>query len=154
MKKVLASLFWLLLALAGAAAYATLAFRRSEPVNSGYILIAAVCTYAIGYRFYSKWIAARLLMLDDRRATPCVVHDDGRDFVKTNKWIVFGHHFAAIAGPGPLVGPALAAQFGYLPGTLWILIGAVLGGAVQDFVILFCSMRRTANRSARWSRRN
>ncbi len=142
MKKVLAPIFWLLLALAGAAAYATLAFHRSEPVNSGYILIAAVCTYAIGYRFYSKWIAARLLALNDRRATPCVVHDDGRDFVKTNKWIVFGHHFAAIAGPGPLVGPVLASQFGYLPGTLWILIGAVLGGAVQDFVILFCSMRR------------
>ncbi len=142
MKKVLTPFFWLLLALAGAAAYATLAFRRSEPVNSGYILIAAVCTYAIGYRFYSRWIAARLLALDDRRATPCVVHDDGRDFVKTNKWIVFGHHFAAIAGPGPLVGPVLAAQFGYLPGALWILIGAVLGGAVQDFVILFCSMRR------------
>ena len=142
MKKVLASLFWLLLALAGAVAYATLAFRRSEPVNSAYILIAAVCTYAIGYRFYSRWIAARLLALNDRRATPCVVHDDGRDFVKTNKWIVFGHHFAAIAGPGPLVGPVLASQFGYLPGTLWILIGVVLGGAVQDFVILFCSMRR------------
>jgi carbon starvation protein len=142
MKKVLASLFWLLVALAGAAAYATLAFRRSEPVNSAYILIAAVCTYAIGYRFYSKWIAARLLVLNDRRATPCEVHDDGKDFVKTNKWVVFGHHFAAIAGPGPLVGPVLAAQFGYLPGTLWILIGVVLGGAVQDFVILFCSMRR------------
>ena len=141
MKRVLAPIFWLLLALAGAAAYATLAFRRSEPVNSAYILIAAVCTYAIGYRFYSKWIAARVLALNDRRATPCEVHDDGRDFVKTNKWIVFGHHFAAIAGPGPLVGPVLAAQFGYLPGTLWILIGAVLGGAVQDFVILFCSMR-------------
>ncbi len=142
MKKVLASLFWLLLALAGAAAYATLAFRRSEPINSAYILIAAICTCAIGYRFYSKWIAARLLALNDRRATPCEVHDDGKDFVKTNKWVVFGHHFAAIAGPGPLVGPVLAAQFGYLPGTLWILIGVVLGGAVQDFVILFCSMRR------------
>jgi len=142
MKKVLGSLFWFLLALAGAAAYATLAFRRSEPVNSAYILIAAVCTYVIGYRFYSKWIAARLLALNDRRATPCEVHDDGKDFVKTNKWVVFGHHFAAIAGPGPLVGPVLASQFGYLPGTLWILIGVVLGGAVQDFVILFCSMRR------------
>ena len=142
MKKVLASFFWLLPALAGATAYATLAFRRSEPVNSAYILIAAVCTYAIGYRFYSKWIAARVLALNERRATPCVVHDDGRDFVKTNKWIVFGHHFAAIAGPGPLVGPVLASQFGYLPGTLWILIGVVLGGAVQDFVILFCSIRR------------
>ncbi len=142
MKKVLTSLFWFLLALAGAAAYATLAFRRSEPVNSAYILIAAVCTYAIGYRFYSKWIAARVLALNERRATPCEVHDDGKDFVRTNKWVVFGHHFAAIAGPGPLVGPVLAAQFGYLPGTLWILIGVVLGGAVQDFAILFCSMRR------------
>src|SRR5208283_5351356 len=131
MKKVLAPLFWLLLALAGAVAYATLAFHRSEPVNSAYILIAAVCTYAIGYRFYSKWIAARVLALDDRRATPCEVHDDGRDFVRTNKWIVFGHHFAAISGPGPLVGPVLAAQFGYLPGTLWLLIGVTLGGAVQ-----------------------
>ena len=142
MKKSIAAAFWLLLALAGAVAYATLALRRSEPVNSAYILIAAVCTYAIGYRFYSKWIAARVLALNERRATPCEVHDDGKDFVKTNKWVVFGHHFAAIAGPGPLVGPVLAAQFGYLPGTLWILIGAVLGGAVQDFAILFCSMRR------------
>src|ERR1035441_8914269 len=142
MKKVLASLFWLLLALAGAVAYAVLAFRRSEPINSAYILIAAICTYAIGYRFYSKWIAARLLALNDRRATPCEVHDDGKDFVKTNKWVVFGHHFAAIAGPGPLVGPVLAAQFGYLPGTLWIIAGAVLGGCVQDFVILLFSVRR------------
>jgi carbon starvation protein len=111
-------------------------------VNSGFILIAALCTYALGYRFYSKWIAARVLALDDRRATPCEVHEDGKDFVKTNQWIVFGHHFAAISGPGPLVGPVLAAQFGYLPGTIWILIGAVLGGAVQDFIILFASMRR------------
>jgi carbon starvation protein len=142
MKKILISFLWILLALAGSAAYATLAFRRSEPVNSAYILIAAVCTYAIGYRFYSKWIAVRVLALNERRATPCEAHDDGKDFVKTNKWVVFGHHFAAIAGPGPLVGPVLAAQFGYLPGTLWILIGAVLGGAVQDFAILFCSMRR------------
>ena len=113
-----------------------------RPSISVYILIAALCTYAIGYRFYSKWIAARVLALNDRRATPCEVHDDGRDFVKTNKWIVFGHHFAAISGPGPLVGPVLAAQFGYLPGTLWILIGVVLGGAVQDMVVLFASMRR------------
>ncbi|HEY9508369.1 MAG TPA: carbon starvation CstA family protein, partial [Verrucomicrobiae bacterium] len=142
MKKFLASLFWIFLALAGAWAFATLAFRRGEQINSAYILIAAFCTYAIGYRFYSKWIAARVLMLNDRRATPCEVHDDGKDFCKTNKWIVFGHHFAAISGPGPLVGPVLAAQFGYLPGTLWILIGVALGGAVQDFVILFASMRR------------
>ena len=142
MKKAFAPIFWFLLALLGAFAYAVLAFRRGEPVNSAYLLIAAICTYVIGYRFYSKWIAARVLALDDRRATPCEVHDDGKDFVRTHKWIVFGHHFAAIAGPGPLVGPVLAAQFGYLPGALWILIGVVLGGAVQDFVILFCSMRR------------
>ncbi len=142
MKKLFLALLWLVVALLGAGAYATMALKRHEPINSGYILIAALCTYAIGYRFYSKWIAARVLTLNDRRATPCEVHDDGKDFVKTNKWIVFGHHFAAISGPGPLVGPVLAAQFGYLPGTLWILIGVVLGGAVQDFVILFSSIRR------------
>ena len=142
MKKSLAFLTWLAVAVLGAGAYLTIALRRGEPLNSAYILVAALCTYAIGYRFYSKWIAARVLALDDRRATPCEVHEDGRDYVKTNKWIVFGHHFAAISGPGPLVGPVLAAQFGYLPGTLWILIGVVLGGAVQDFVILFASLRR------------
>jgi carbon starvation protein len=142
MKKIAMNLFWLALAVAGAWAFVTLTTHRDEPVNSGVILVAALCTYAIGYRFYSKWIAARVLMLNDRRATPCEVRDDGRDFVRTNRWIVFGHHFAAISGPGPLVGPVLAAQFGYLPGTLWILIGVVLGGAVQDFVVLFASIRR------------
>ena len=96
-------------------------------------------SYATGYRFYAKFIAARVMALDDRRATPAERLRNGHDFEPTNKWIVFGHHFAAIAGPGPLVGPVLAAQFGYLPGTLWIIIGAVLGGAVQDFVILFAS---------------
>ena len=141
-RKIVAAAVWLALAGLGGRAYWTLAWRRGEEINSIYILVAALCSYAIGYRFYSKWIAARVLALDDRRATPCEVHDDGKDFVKTNKWIVFGHHFAAISGPGPLVGPVLAAQFGYLPGTLWILIGVVLGGAVQDFVILFCSLRR------------
>src|SRR3954471_15062691 len=142
MKSLAVKLFWVAVAILGAFAYATLAFYRGEGLNSAYILVAALCSYAIGYRFYSKWIATRVLVLNDRRATPCEVHDDGRDFVKTNKWIVFGHHFAAISGPGPLVGPVLAAQFGYLPGTLWILIGVTLGGAVQDFVVLFCSMRR------------
>ena len=140
---MLSKLVWVAVALVGAWAYVTLAFHRGEHLNSVYILMAALCSYAIGYRFYSKWISARVLMLDDRRATPCEVKDDGKDFVKTNKWIVFGHHFAAISGPGPLVGPVLAAQFGYLPSSLWILIGVVLGGAVQDFVILFCSMRRS-----------
>jgi len=142
MKKSLSFLLWFAVALLGAWAYGTLALHRGEHINSAFVLIAALCTYTIGYRFYSKWIAARVLTLNDRRATPCEVHDDGKDFVKTNKWIVFGHHFAAISGPGPLVGPVLAAQFGYLPGTLWILIGVVLGGAVQDFVILVSSMRR------------
>ncbi len=142
MPKALRALVWLLVSGAGAWCYAILATRRGDPVSSAYLVVAAVCTYAIGYRFYSKWIAARVLALEDRRATPCEVHEDGSDFVRTNPWIVFGHHFAAISGPGPLVGPVLAAQFGYLPGALWILIGVVLGGAVQDFVILFASMRR------------
>src|SRR2546423_7895187 len=104
--------------------------------------MAAACTYLIGYRFYASFIAARVMTLDDQRATPAERFQDGHDFEPTNKWILLGHHFAAIAGPGPLVGPILAAQFGYLPGVLWILFGAVLGGAVQDFVVLFCSMRR------------
>jgi carbon starvation protein len=142
MKKAVSTIFWILLSLAGAWAYATLALHRGEHINSIYVLVAALCSYVIGYRFYSKWIAAKVLMLNDRRATPCEVHDDGKDFVKTDKWIVFGQHFAAISGPGPLVGPVLAAQFGYLPGALWILIGVVLAGAVQDFVVLFCSLRR------------
>lgn len=135
-------LIWLGVALLGGYGYWVMSFTRGEQVSSAYLLIAALCTYAIGYRFYSKWLAARVLALNDRRATPCEVHEDGKDFVRTNKWIVFGHHFAAISGPGPLVGPVLAAQFGYLPGTLWILIGVVLGGAVQDFVILVASLRR------------
>jgi len=142
MKKTVYPILWFLVALLGAWAYLTLALRRGEPVNSATLLIAAVCTYTIAYRFYSRWIAARVLMLNDRRATPCETREDGKDYVKTNKWIVFGHHFAAIAGPGPLVGPVLASQFGYLPGALWILVGVVLGGAVQDMVILFCSIRR------------
>ena len=142
MKSLFRTLLWLAVSGLGAWAYATIALHRGEHLSSAYLLVAALCTYAIGYRFYSKWIATQVLMLDDRRATPCEVHEDGKDFVKTNKWIVFGHHFAAISGPGPLVGPVLAAQFGYLPGTLWILIGVVLGGAVQDFVILFASIRR------------
>src|SRR5688500_1323765 len=142
MRKLVSVIIWTLVSLAGAGAFAALALHRGEHINSIYILTAALCSYAIGYRFYSKWIAARVVALNDRRATPAEVQDDGKDFVKTNKWIVFGHHFAAISGPGPLVGPVLAAQFGYLPSALWILIGVVLGGAVQDFVILFASMRR------------
>ncbi|HTD87272.1 MAG TPA: carbon starvation CstA family protein [Candidatus Binatia bacterium] len=142
MRKLASTIAWIAVAALGAFAYITLALHRGEKISSAYILVAALCSYAIGYRFYSKWIAARVVPLNERRATPAEVHDDGKDFVKTNKWIVFGHHFAAISGPGPLVGPVLAAQFGYLPSALWILIGVVLGGAVQDFVVLFCSMRR------------
>jgi len=103
---------------------------------------AAICTYLIGYRFYSAWICAKVLVLDETRATPAERFNNGRDFIPTNKWVTFGHHFAAIAGPGPLIGPTLAMQFGYLPGTLWILAGSVLGGCVQDMVIMFCSVRR------------
>jgi carbon starvation protein len=135
-------LFWAALAVVGALALAVVALTRGEPVNSIWLVLASGCTYLIGYRFYAHFIAAKVMVLDDRRATPAERLRNGHDFEPTNKWIVFGHHFAAIAGPGPLVGPTLAAQFGYLPGTLWIVIGAVLGGAVQDFIILFASMRR------------
>jgi len=128
--------------LAGLLAVATIALHRGEQINAMWLVVAAVCTYALGYRFYSKFIAAKVLALDALRATPAERLENGRDFVPTNKWVVFGHHFAAIAGPGPLVGPVLAAQFGYLPGTLWVLAGAVFGGCVQDFVILLFSVRR------------
>jgi len=151
-KTIFSKFIWFAVAGLGAFAYVALAFHRGERISSAYILIAALCSYAIGYRFYSKWVAAKVLALNDRRATPCEVHDDGKDFVKTNRWIVFGHHFAAISGPGPLVGPVLAAQFGYLPSALWILIGVVLGGAVQDFVILFSSMRRNGKSLAQMVR--
>ncbi len=133
---------WSFVAILGAISIAVLALSRGEHVNALWMVVAALCVFAIGYRFHSAWLMAKVLTLDDLRATPAEVHGDGRDYVKTNKWVVFGHHFAAIAGPGPLVGPVLAAQFGYLPGMLWMLIGATLGGAVHDSVILFCSTRR------------
>jgi len=136
------SIIWILVALLGAFALAGIALHRGESINALWLITAAVCIYAIAYRFYAAWIAAKVLTIDATRATPAERLDNGRDFMPTNRWVVFGHHFAAIAGPGPLVGPTLAAQFGYLPGTLWILIGAVLGGAVQDMVTLFFSMRR------------
>ncbi len=142
MPKTLRILIWIAVALMGALALGTVALHRGEQINAMWLVVAAVCTYALGYRFYSKFIAAKLLTLDALRATPAERLENGRDFVPTNKWVVFGHHFAAIAGPGPLVGPVLAAQFGYLPGTLWILAGAVFGGCVQDFVILLFSVRR------------
>ena len=140
--RIFRTLVWLAIAILGALALATIALRRGESINAMWLVVAAVCIYAIGYRFYSKFIAAKVLVLDGQRATPAERLENGRDFVPTNKWVVFGHHFAAIAGPGPLVGPVLAAQFGYLPGTLWILAGAVFGGCVQDFVILLFSVRR------------
>jgi carbon starvation protein len=142
MAKPLSLLLWGALSAAGAAGFAVLALHRGETVNAAWLVIAAVCTYAVAYRFYARFIARRVMELDDRRATPAERINNNRDFVPTNKWVLYGHHFAAIAGAGPLVGPVLAAQFGYLPGTLWLIIGVVLGGAVQDFVILFCSVRR------------
>src|SRR6201982_559094 len=135
-------LFWTFIALLGALALGTISLHRGEQINALWLVSAAVCSYAVGYRFYSKFIAVKMLALDAQRATPAERLENGRDFVPTNKWVVFGHHFAAIGGPGPLVGPVLAAQFGYLPGTLWILVGAVFGGCVQDFVILLFSVRR------------
>src|SRR5450631_3627678 len=142
MKRYWGRALWVLVSIGAAVGLATIAQGRGEPVNSIWLIVASVCTYLLGFRFYAKFIAAKVMSLDDRRATPAERLRDGHDFEPTNKWILLGHHFAAIAGPGPLVGPVLAAQFGYLPGTLWIIIGAVLGGAVQDFVILFASMRR------------
>ena len=144
MNNLLKNAIWILITALGAAAVGGIALNRGENINTLWFITAALCVYAIAYRFYAAWIAATVLVVDETRATPAERLDNGRDFVPTNKWIVFGHHFAAIAGPGPLVGPTLAAQFGYLPGTLWILFGAVLGGCVQDMVTLFLSTRRDA----------
>jgi carbon starvation protein len=142
MKRWGSTLAWVVVSFLCAVAVGTIALHRGESINAMWLVVAALCSYALGYRFYSKFLAAKVLAWDAVRATPAERLDNGRDFVPTNKWVVFGHHFAAIAGPGPLVGPVLAAQFGYLPGTLWILAGAVFGGCVQDFVILFFSVRR------------
>ncbi|MGB8593363.1 MAG: carbon starvation CstA family protein, partial [Candidatus Acidiferrales bacterium] len=142
MKKLLRVIVWSCISLAGAGALAAIAFERREPLNAVWLVVAAVSTYAVAYRFYAAFIAAKVLAIDDTRATPAERLEDGKDFVPTNKWVLIGHHFAAIAGPGPLVGPTLAAQFGYLPGTLWLILGAALGGCVQDFTTLFFSMRR------------
>jgi len=135
-------LLWIAVTLVGVVAMCILALSRGEQVSALWIIVAGLCAAAISYRFYSKWLATKVLVLNDERATPALVQNDGKDFVPTSRWMVFGHHFAAIAGPGPLVGPVLAAQFGFLPGTLWILIGATLGGAVHDMIILFASVRR------------
>jgi carbon starvation protein len=142
MKRIFTIIAWIFIAALGAGALGSIALHRGEPLNATWFVVAAVCCYLVAYRLYSAFVAAKVLTLDDTRATPSERHDDGRDFVPTNKWVLFGHHFAAIAGPGPLVGPTLAAQFGYLPGTLWLIAGAAFAGCVQDFVILFCSIRR------------
>ncbi|MFZ3276495.1 MAG: carbon starvation CstA family protein, partial [Candidatus Sulfotelmatobacter sp.] len=142
MNKTFVILAWGAIALLGAVAVGTVAVHRGEPVNALWLVVAATCCYALGYRFYSRFVAVKILALDGLRATPAERLENGRDFLVTNKWVVFGHHFAAIAGPGPLVGPVLAAQFGYLPGTMWVLAGAVFAGCVQDFVILLFSVRR------------
>ena len=133
---------WGGIALVGAFSFAAIALRRGESVNAVWLVTAAIAVYLIAYRFYSKFIAEKVLVLDDRRQTPAERHNDGMDYVPTNRWVLYGHHFAAIAGAGPLVGPVLAAQMGYLPGTMWILAGVVFAGAVQDFIVLFASVRR------------
>ena len=142
MRRSLSVLLWSAIALVGAGAFAGIAVLRGETISAAWLVTAALCTYAVAYRFYSKIIATKVFVLDRNRATPAVRLNDGHDFVPTNRWIVFGHHFAAISGPGPLVGPTLAAQFGFLPGALWIIVGVAVGGAVQDFVILCSSIRR------------
>jgi carbon starvation protein len=142
MANIIPRLGWLAIAVLGAAALAIIAMTRGEPVNAVWLVVAAVCVYLTGYRFYSRYIAERVLRLDGARPTPAMRYNDGLDYVPTNRWVLFGHHFAAIAGAGPLVGPVLAAQMGYLPGTLWILAGVVFAGAVQDFTVLFISTRR------------
>ena len=135
-------LIWLTISALGAFSLATVALHRGETINALWLVTAAICVYLVAYRFYSKFIAEKALGLDDSRVTPAVRRNDGLDYVPTDKWVLFGHHFAAIAGAGPLVGPVLAAQMGYLPGMLWLLVGVVFAGAVQDFVILFISTRR------------
>lgn len=142
MNKSLRVILWGCVGLVGSLALGVIALRRGEPINALWLVAAATCCYALGYRFYSAFIATKILKVDPLRATPAERLENGRDFLVTNKWVVFGHHFAAIAGPGPLVGPVLAAQFGYLPGTLWVIAGAVFAGCVQDFVILLFSVRR------------
>ena len=142
MRHLRSTILWIVVAALGATAFAVLAQSRGESINAAWILVAGVASYVVAYRFYSRYLALRVFALDDRRATPAERLNNGRDFVPTNKWVLYGHHFAAIAGAGPLIGPMLAAQFGFLPGTLWLIAGVVVGGAVQDFTILFASMRR------------
>ena len=142
MNALAGKLVWVVIAVIGAMCLGVIALQRGESINAIWIVVAALCVFSIGYRFYSKFIAEKVLRLDPTRATPAVLRNDGLDYVPTDKWIVYGHHFAAIAGAGPLVGPVLAAQMGYLPGTMWILFGVVFAGAVQDFMVLGLSLRR------------
>src|ERR1700754_3624028 len=135
-------ILWAAIAIVGAWCLGVVALRRGEPINAIWVVAASIAVFMIGYRFYSRMIATKVLQLDPSRATPAVLRNDGLDYVPTDKWVVFGHHFAAIAGAGPLVGPVLAAQMGYLPGMLWILVGVIFAGAVQDFMILGLSLRR------------
>src|SRR2546429_9923964 len=142
MQPLASVLLWSGISVLGAAAFGVLALSRGETVNAAWLLTAALCSYAVGYRFYSRFLAARVFGLDDRRATPAERHNNGRDFVPTNKWVLYGHHFAAIAGAGPLVGPLLAAQFGFLPGTVWLRGGGGLRGAGPELTLPVCSLRR------------
>ncbi|HDR4025186.1 TPA: carbon starvation protein A [Bacillus anthracis] len=142
MRTLKSILLWGVIAAVGAGAFGVIALSQGETINAVWLLVAAVCVYAVAYRFYSRFIARKVFGLDNNRQTPAHTLNDGKDYVPTNKWVLFGHHFAAIAGAGPLVGPILAAQMGYLPGTIWIIVGVVVAGAVQDFIILFASMRR------------
>jgi carbon starvation protein len=142
MSKFLRILLWFGISALGAGSVAYSALHQGETINALWLVVAGLCTFAVAYRFYSKWLVTKVLVLDAQRATPAYTKKDGKDYVPTNKWVVFGHHFAAIAGPGPLVGPVLAAQFGYLPGMLWLLIGATLGGGVHDAIVMFASIRR------------
>src|SRR5687767_4360100 len=133
MNNVARNLVWVLVAILGATAFAFIALARGETINAAWIVVAGVCSYTIAYRFYARFIAYRVLGLDARRATPAERLDNGRDFVPTQRWVLYGHHFSAISGAGPLIGPTLAAQFGFLPGTMWLIAGVIFGGAVQDF---------------------
>src|ERR1700745_3093425 len=135
-------LLWIAIPLLGAVAFAIVALNRGEVVNAAWLVTAAVCIYFIAFRFYGLFVANRVLGVDGARPTPAYRHNDGLDYVPTNRYVLFGHHFAAIAGAGPLVGPVLAAQMGYLPGTLWIRAGVVFAGAVHDSLVLFLSTRR------------
>src|SRR5688500_9000242 len=152
MRTHLPKLAWAAAAVLGAVSLGLIALHRGETITAAWLVIAAICTYAVAYRFYSRFLAYRVFELDNRRATPAERLDNHHDFVPTNRYVLFGHHFAAIAGAGPLIGPVLAAQFGFLPGTIWLVVGVVLGGAVQDFIILFASMRRDGKSLGRMAR--